>query len=171
MFRALQFVMSLPQTVWQRGKIVMGERPALAAPRMVFSCRVDSAAKSEARFDIYVWKESSERVCKVRVDRRLWAVQWYDITDVSFLSVPALTGGLTHFRQHWLDYPKLQIFSFVLLVTGCLYSTVSTILISAWRFVQFYFYYFLAYYDLNPPLLHSLQSTCCLFSFASGLQR
>lgn len=88
-----------------RGKIVMGERLALAAPRTVFSSRVDSAAKSEARFDIYVWKESSESVCKVSLDRRLGAEQWYNITDVSVLPLTALTAGLTHFRQHWLDYP------------------------------------------------------------------
>lgn len=49
-------------------KIVMGERAALAAPQTIFSSRVDSAAKSEAGFDIYEWKESSERVCKVSLD-------------------------------------------------------------------------------------------------------
>lgn len=36
------------------GKIVMGERAALAALQMIFSSRVDSAAKSEAGLDIYV---------------------------------------------------------------------------------------------------------------------
>lgn len=45
-------------------KIVMGERVALAAPQMIFSSGIDSAAKSEAQFDI----KSSERVCKVSLD-------------------------------------------------------------------------------------------------------
>lgn len=42
----------------------MGETVALAAPQTIFSSGIDSAAKSEARFDI----KSSERVCKVSLD-------------------------------------------------------------------------------------------------------
>lgn len=36
------------------GEIVMEERAALAALQMIFSSRVDRAAKSNAGFDIYV---------------------------------------------------------------------------------------------------------------------
>lgn len=82
------------------GKIVMGERAALAAPQTIFSSRVDSAAKSEAGFDIYIKKKVQSKFAKSVSMERLGAVQWYNVTDVSALSVPALTASLIHFRQH-----------------------------------------------------------------------
>lgn len=78
----------------------MGERAALAAPQTIFSSGVDSAAKSEAGFDIYIKKKVQSEFAKSVSTERLGAVQWYNVTDVSALSVPALTASLIHFRLH-----------------------------------------------------------------------
>lgn len=76
------------------GEIVMGERAALAAVQTVLSAGVDSAAKSEAGFDM--WRKKKKFRASLQSGSRRSGSGLYSRTDVLVPRVPAPSAEPIH---------------------------------------------------------------------------